>query len=474
LNSVPPRITNSFITEDFLLQNKFARTLYHGYASKMPIIDYHCHLSPHDIAVNRSFENMSVVWLAGDHYKWRAMRTLGVNEKYVTGNGTDQEKFDQWAYTVPYTMRNPLYHWTHLELKRYFGVEELLKPESSSAIYSKGNEMLKGKEFYTRGLLERMNVETVCTTDDPIDSLEYHKMAKKEGYKVGLFPAFRPDKSFAVEDAKVYRAYVEKLSEVSGVVIKRFPDLLVALDNRAEYFHSCGGRLSDHGLESLYYEEDSEYDPEQLFKDIIEGKNLNQQQRNTFKYHVLTALCKMYHKRGWTQQFHLGAVRNTNQRMLRELGPDTGFDSIGDYPQAVAMSKFFNNLDNTNELTKTILYNLNPAQNEVMATMVGNFNDGSVKGKVQFGSAWWFLDQKDGMEKQIDTLSNMGLLSCFIGMLTDSRSFLSFPRHEYFRRILCNQIGKDVENGELPNDEKWLGKLVSDVSYNNAKEYFNF
>jgi glucuronate isomerase len=474
LNATTPRISTSFITEDFLLQNKFARQLYHGYASKMPIIDYHCHLSPHDIAVNQNFANMSTVWLAGDHYKWRAMRTLGVKEKYITGNGTDEEKFDNWAYTVPYTMRNPLYHWTHLELKRYFGVEEVLKPETSKGIYAKGNELLKGKDFYTRGLLEQMNVETICTTDDPIDTLEYHKAVKKEGYKVGLFPAFRPDKSFAVEDPEVYKAYIAKLSAASGITINTFADLLSALDNRAEYFHSCGGRLSDHGLENLYFEEESAYNPETIFKSVIGGNKLNAEERSTFKYHVLTALCKMYHKRGWTQQFHLGAIRNTNQRMLRELGPDTGFDSIGDYSQATAMAKFFNSLDNTNQLSKTIVYNLNPAQNEVMATMIGNFNDGSVKGKIQFGSAWWFLDQKDGMEKQINTLSNMGLLSCFIGMLTDSRSFLSFPRHEYFRRILCNLIGKDVENGELPNDEKWLGQLVSDVCYNNAKQYFDF
>lgn len=464
----------SFITEDFLLQNKFARQLYHGYAAKMPIIDYHCHLSPHDIAVNRGFENLSSVWLAGDHYKWRAMRVLGVNEKFITGKGSDEEKFAQWAFTVPYTMRNPLYHWTHLELKRYFGVEDLLKPETAKNIYSRAGEMLKGKEFQTRGLIERMNVDTICTTDDPIDSLEYHKQAQKEGYKVGLYPAFRPDKSFAVEDPKTYKAYVEKLSEVSGVVIKRFSDLLVALDNRAEYFHAHGGRLSDHGLEHLFYEENSGHNPEQLFTSVMEGTQLTDDERAAFKYHVLLALCRMYHKRGWTQQFHLGALRNTNHRMLRELGPDTGFDSIGDYSQAYNMAKFFNNLDNTNQLAKTVVYNLNPSQNEVFATMMGNFNDGSTKGKMQFGSAWWFLDQKDGMEKQIDSLSNIGLLSCFIGMLTDSRSFLSFPRHEYFRRILCNQIGKDVENGELPNDEKWLGKIVSDVCYNNAKEYFGF
>jgi glucuronate isomerase len=471
LSSNTPRIASSFITEDFLLQNKFARQLYHGYASKMPIIDYHCHLSPHDIAVNRRFENMSTVWLAGDHYKWRAMRTLGVKEKFITGNGSDEEKFDQWAYSVPYTMRNPLYHWTHLELKRYFGIEELLKSETSKGIYSKGNEMLKGNDFSTRRLLERMNVEVVCTTDDPVDSLEYHQSVQKEGYKVKLLPAFRPDKSFAVEDPKTYKSYIQRLSEVSGTEIKSLDDLLSALQKRVDFFHENGGRLSDHGLENLYYEESNE-SPDRLFTTVMSGEKLNTHQQNILKYHILTALCKMYHKRGWTQQFHLGAIRNTNQRMLRELGPDTGFDSIGDYQQATALAKFFNNLDNTNQLAKTVLYNLNPSQNEVFATMIGNFNDGSVKGKMQFGSAWWFLDQKDGMEKQINALSNIGLLSCFIGMLTDSRSFLSFPRHEYFRRILCNLIGSDVENGELPNDEKWLGKLVSDVCYNNAKEYF--
>lgn len=437
----------------------------------MPIIDYHCHLSPQDIAVNRQFKNISEVWLAGDHYKWRAMRTLGVNEKYITGDASDDEKFAQWAYTVPYTMRNPLYHWTHLELKRYFGVEDLLKPDTQKNIYTKTADMLKGDSFKTRGLLERMSVQVICTTDDPTDSLEYHQAVQKENYKIKLFPAFRPDKAFAVEDPKAYRVYVDKLSQVSGVVIKRFSDLLVALDNRADFFHANGGRLSDHGLENLYFEEGN---PEEIFNKVLQGQQLDPKQNAAFKYHVLLELCKMYHKRGWTQQFHLGAIRNTNHRMLRELGPDTGFDSIGDFTQAVSLAKFFNQLDNTNQLAKTVIYNLNPSHNEVFATMIGNFNDGSVKGKMQFGSAWWFLDQKDGMEKQINALSNMGLLSCFIGMLTDSRSFLSFPRHEYFRRILCNLIGNDVQNGELPWDEKWLGKLVSDVSYNNAREYFSF
>ncbi len=440
----------------------------------MPIIDYHCHLSPHDIAVNRQFDNLTSVWLAGDHYKWRAMRTLGVQEKFITGNGTDEEKFQQWAYTVPYTMRNPLYHWTHLELKRYFGVEELLKPESAQGIYRKANDLLATPSFFTRGLLERMNVVTVCTTDDPIDSLEYHQAAKKEGYKIGLFPAFRPDKAYAIEQPATYQAYIGKLSSVSGVEIKTYDDLVLALDRRAQYFHDNGGRLSDHGLESLYFEEDSPHRPDHIFQEVMGGKTVDARKVQTFKYYLLVDLCKLYHKRGWTQQFHLGAVRNTNARMLRELGPDTGFDSIGDYLQASAMAKFLNQLDNTNQLAKTVLYNLNPAENEVMATMIGNFNDGSVRGKMQFGSAWWFLDQKDGMEKQLNTLSNMGLLSCFIGMLTDSRSFLSFPRHEYFRRILCNLIGRDVERGELPADEKWLGQLVSDVCYHNAKNYFNF
>ena len=466
MSSITPRLASSFITEDFLLQNKVARKLYHDYASKMPIIDYHCHLSPHDIAVNRKFENLSVIWLAGDHYKWRAMRTLGVKEKFITGNGSDEEKFEQWAYTVPFTMRNPLYHWTHLELKRHFGVEDLLKPETAKEIYALAGEVLKRDDFRTRGLLEMMNVEAVCTTDDPTDSLEYHKGVAKEGYKIKMLPAFRPDKSFAIEDPANYRAYLEKLGD-----IKSYDDLINVLEKKVDYFHSCGGRLSDHGLENLYYEEGN---PDQIFKTVLSGKQANAHERAAFKFHVLTALCKMYHKRGWVQQFHLGAIRNTNHRMLRELGPDTGFDSIGDYSQATTLAHFFNHLDNTNQLAKTILYNVNPSQNEVFATMTGNFNDGSVKGKIQFGSAWWFLDQKDGMEKQINTLSNMGLLSCFIGMLTDSRSFLSFPRHEYFRRILCNLIGNDVENGELPNDEKWLGKIVSDVCYNNAKEYFNF
>ncbi len=464
-----------FLTENFLLQNEFAVKLYHQYAKDLPIIDYHCHLPPNEIAQNRQFENITKVWLEGDHYKWRAMRTLGINEKFITGNGSDAEKFDQWAYAVPYTMRNPLYHWTHLELSRYFGVNELLTPDSAKKIFKSTSEQLSTPEFATRSLLTKMKVEVVGTTDDPADSLEYHKQIQKDNFKTLILPTFRPDKSFAVEDASVYKTYLGKLSASAGIEISSFKNLIQALEKRADYFHNVGGRLSDHGLENLYYPENKNaFSAEKLFNKIFGGENLSKEEIHFFKYSVLIELGRIYHKHGWTQQFHIGALRNTNERMLAKLGPDTGFDSIGDFSQAVALSKFLNELDSTDQLAKTILYNLNPADNEVMATMIGNFNDGSTKGKVQFGSAWWFLDQKDGMEKQINTLSNLGLLSCFIGMLTDSRSFLSYPRHEYFRRILCNLIGKDVANGELPADEKWLGKLVADICYHNAHNYFNF
>ncbi|MEX2591755.1 MAG: glucuronate isomerase [Anditalea sp.] len=463
-----------FLDENFLLKGKFAQKLYHDYTKDLPIIDYHCHLSPKDLAENRQFENITQVWLAGDHYKWRAMRTLGIDEKYITGNASDKEKFIKWAEAVPYTMRNPLYHWTHLELQRYFGIDSLLTAETGEAIYEKTTALLQKPSFRTLGLLEKMKVETVCSTDDPIDSLEYHIQAKKDGLKPNLFPAFRPDKAYAVENPSSYREYVEKLGNVSGVNISRYSDLMEALKRRADFFHEQGGRLSDHGLEQLYFFDQGTYDIEALFKKLIQKQQLSPEEVNYFKFETLSHLSKFYHAKGWTQQFHVGALRNTNERMLGILGPDTGFDSIGDFSQSVALAKYLNHLDSTDQLAKTILYNLNPSDNEVMATMVGNFNDGSIKGKVQFGSSWWFLDQKDGMEKQINTLSNMGILSCFIGMLTDSRSFLSFPRHEYFRRILCNLIGEDVENGELPADEKWLGKMVSDICYYNAKEYFQF
>jgi glucuronate isomerase len=464
----------NFIHEDFLLQSDFARRLYHDYAKALPIIDYHNHLPPQEIADNRVFGNIGEVWLAGDHYKWRAMRALGINEKYITGSATDREKFVSWANTVPYTVRNPLYHWTHLELKRYFGVTDLLGPENAGAIFDLTTAKLQEPSHSTLGLLQQQNVESLCTTDEPIASLEYHKRIKTQGTSPKVFPTFRPDKAFAIEGGKDYMAYMALLSEASGISIDTYEGLLTALENRIDYFHTHGCRLADHGLEQLYCYQEGDFSSEDIFLKVREGRTISLDEVRYFKARILLFLGKTYHNKGWAQQFHLGAIRNNNKRLLTQLGPDTGFDSIGDFSQARALSGFLNELDNTDQLAKTIIYNLNPSDNAVIATMVGNFNDGSVKGKVQFGSGWWYLDQKAGMEEQMNTLSNMGLLSCFVGMLTDSRSFLSFPRHEYFRRILCDLIGKDVMNGELPADEKWLGKIVSDISYYNAKNYFDF
>lgn len=466
--------TASFLSEDFLLQSNFAKTLYHDYAKSLPIIDYHCHLPPKEIAENRQFENISQLWLAGDHYKWRAMRTLGIKEKYITGDASDYEKFNQWAYAVPYTVRNPLFHWTHLELQRYFSIHELLNPATADKIYTEVTEKLNTPAYATRSLLQKMNVEVVCTTDDPVDSLEYHQQIKKDKFGTLILPTFRPDKAYAIEHAAAYLQYLTQLTQVTGITINTYTDLLDALKNRIEFFSVTGCQLADHGLEQLYFFDSPPASIDVIFSKIKKQETLTPSEVQYFKFNTLLELCRLYHQKGWTQQFHLGALRNTNIRMLSILGPDTGFDSIGDFSQGVALGRFLNALDSTNQLTKTILYNLNPSDNEVMGTMIGNFNDGSIKGKIQFGSAWWFLDQKDGMEKQINALSNLGLLSCFIGMLTDSRSFLSYPRHEYFRRILCNVIGNDVEQAELPADEKWLGKIVSDICYYNAKAYFSF
>lgn len=471
---IPLQTHPTFLSDDFLLKNEFAKILYHDYAKELPIIDYHNHLPPAEIRQNKKFENISKIWLAGDHYKWRAMRTLGVKEKYITGDATDPEKFEKWAYTLPYTMRNPLYHWSQMELKRYFDVDDFLNPNNAQEIYFKTTEMLQEDRFTTQQILERMNVELVCSTDDPIDTLEHHEVYFHSKGQVQLYPAFRPDKSFAIENPEHYRSYLEKFSDRVGFEINSFDTLIEALSNRVEFFHSRGCRLSDHGLEKLVYSSDSRLSADGIFQKVLRGNQASPDEIEYFKFKVLKKLAKMYHAKGWVQQFHLGALRNTNSRMLKVLGPDTGFDSIGDFDQALALARFLNELDSTDQLTKTIIYNLNPRDNEVFATMIGNFNDGSVKGKIQFGSGWWYLDQKDGMEKQMNTLSNMGLISCFIGMLTDSRSFLSFPRHEYFRRILCNLFAQDVENGELPWDEKWLGKLISDICYNNAKNYFDF
>ncbi|NBB27118.1 glucuronate isomerase [Cellulophaga sp. BC115SP] len=464
----------NFLDDNFLLQTETARTLFHEYAKQMPIIDYHCHLPPDQIAEDKSFENLAQIWLYGDHYKWRAMRTNGINEAYCTGDKSDYEKYEQWAATVPYTMRNPLYHWTHLELQRYFGVNEVLNPSTAKDIYEKCTALLQTPEYSVRGLLNKMNVKVVCTTDDPLDSLEYHQKIKEDGVEVKVLPTFRPDKAMAVENVANFVTYVGKLEAVVGRSLSTLEEYLGALKERHDFFAEMGGKLSDHGLEQIYAEDYTEDEIAAIFLKIKGGSELTLEEQLKFKSAMLIHFAIWDWEKGWTQQFHLGALRNNNLRAMRELGPDTGWDSIGDFDQGRALSKFLGKLDENNQLAKTILYNLNPRDNELMATMIGNFNDGSVAGKIQFGSGWWFLDQKDGMEKQINALSNLGLLSRFVGMLTDSRSFLSFPRHEYFRRILCNILGNDVENGELPNDIPWIGKMVQDICYNNAKEYFGF
>ena len=466
----------SFIHEDFMLQSHAARELYHNHAEKMPIIDYHCHLNPEFIAKDRKFDNLGQIWLEGDHYKWRAMRTNGVDEHYCTGKDTsDWEKFEKWAETVPYTMRNPLYHWTHLELKRAFGVDELLSPKTAREIFDICTEKLRTPEYSARGLMKMFNVETVCTTDDPVDSLEYHLALKKEGFEVKVLPAWRPDKAMAVENPAEYRAYVEKLSKVSGVTIRKFSDLIEALRKRHDFFASVGCKLSDHGIEEFYADPYTQTEIESIFNKIYGGTELSKGEMLKFKSAMLYEGAIMDWEKGWTQQFHFGAIRNNNTRLFKQLGPDTGFDSIGDFTVAKNMSRFLDRLDVDNKLAKTIIYNLNPRDNDLVATMTGNFQDGSVPGKIQFGAAWWFLDQKNGMEAQMNSLSNLGLLSRFVGMLTDSRSFLSYPRHEYFRRILCNLIGNDVENGLLPASEmNFLGQMVENISYYNAKTFFNF
>lgn len=463
-----------FLDENFLLGSKTSQQLYHDYAAPMPIIDYHNHLPPEQIANDINFENITQAWLYGDHYKWRAMRTNGVDEKYCTGNAGDYEKFEQWAVTVPYTLRNPLYHWTQLELKRYFNIDDILDSGSAKEIYDEGTAKLQTPEFSVRNLLRKMNVRVLCTTDDPIDSLEHHKKIKEDGLEIKVLPAYRPDKAMNVDNTIAFNEYVSKLEASSNITVTVFDDYLDALKNRHDFFASMGCSVSDHGLEQLYAEEYTDAEIKSIFSKIRSGKELTWEENLKFKSAMLVNFAEWDWERGWVQQYHLGAIRNNNSRMLEQLGPDTGWDSIGDFSQAKSLAKFLNRLDKEDKLTKTILYNLNPADNELFATMIGNFNDGSVAGKIQWGSAWWFLDQKDGMTKQINTLSNMGLLSRFVGMLTDSRSFLSFPRHEYFRRLLCNLFGEEIENGELPADIAWIGKVIQDICFNNAKNYFNW
>ncbi len=463
-----------FLDDNFLLNNKSAEFLFNEFAKPMPIIDYHNHLSIEQIANDINFDNLTQIWLYGDHYKWRAMRANGVNEKYCTGTATDYEKFEQWANTVPNTLRNPLYHWSHLELQRYFNISKILNEDTSKEIYEEASEKLVTKEYSVRNLLRKMNVDTLCTTDDPTDTLTHHQKINADKFEIKVYPTFRPDKAMDINKTKDFNIYVNKVESVSDISISSYSDYLKALKSRHDFFNKNGCSISDHGLEQIYSEDYTITEINIIFDKIRFGKNLGHTENLKLKSALLNEFAKWDHEKGWVQQYHLGALRNNNSRMLKIIGTDTGWDSIGDFSQGKFLAKFLSNLDETNQLGKTILYNLNPADNELMATMMGNFNDGSVAGKIQFGSSWWFLDQKDGIIKQINTLSNMGLLSKFIGMITDSRSFMSFPRHEYFRRILCNLFGEEMENGTLPNEKKLIGDMIQDICYHNSKKYFNF
>jgi glucuronate isomerase len=466
----------AFITADFLLENDQAVRLYHEYARQMPIIDYHCHLPPGEIAEDKRWENLTQVWLYGDHYKWRAMRTNGVAERYCTGDASDWEKFQKWAETVPKALRNPLYHWTHLELKRPFGISDrLLGPETARGIWDLGNARLAEAEFSCRGIMRQMNVVLVCTTDDPVDDLAHHAaIAADKSFPIRVLPAWRPDKGMAVESPTAFNAWLDRLAAAADVDVKNFDSYLGALGKRHDFFHASGCRLSDHGLETMVAEDYTAGEIHAIFDILRGGRELDVPQTAKFKSAMLYEFARMDHEKGWTQQFHLGALRSNNTRQVQRLGPDTGFDSIADGHNARPLARFLDRLDREERLAKTILYNLNPADNEVMATMIGNFQDGSSAGKLQLGSGWWFLDQRDGMLRQLEALSNLSLLSRFVGMLTDSRSFLSYTRHEYFRRILCNLLGSEMARGLLPNDLDLIGRMVRDICYHNAAGYFGF
>ena len=461
--------------ENFLLQTKTAETLYHEHAKNMPIIDYHCHLDPKMIADDYQFRSITELWLSGDHYKWRAERTNGINEKYITGDANDWEKFEKWAETVPYTLRNPLYHWTHLELKTAFDISEPLNQNSAKRIYDACNEKLATKKYSARGLMRHYHVEVVCTTDDPTDTLEYHQAIKADKFDIKVLPTWRPDKAMAIKNSKIYRAYIDRLSRASGITICTYNDLIEALSQRQDFFAANGCKLADHGIDYFPWAECSALEANFLFQKILGGKELNGEEIEKLQTSLLLDLARMNAEKGWTQQFHYGAQRNNNTIMFKKLGPDTGYDSILSYNCSQAMAHFLDTLNTEGKLTKTILYNLNPTDNAIVATMLGNFQDDSIPGKIQFGSGWWFNDQIDGMEKQMNDLSLFGLLSRFVGMLTDSRSFLSYPRHEYFRRVLCNLLGNDVENGLIPESEMpRVCQMVEDICYNNAKNYFKF
>jgi glucuronate isomerase len=463
-----------FIHEDFLLSTKTARKLYHQYAEDEPIFDYHCHISPRDIAANRQFKNLFEIWLEGDHYKWRAMRTNGVAERFCTGSASPFDKFKAWAATVPHTLRNPLYHWTHLELKRYFGIAELLDEKTADKIWKKANEKLATPELTTQAILKKFKVKVVCTTDDPVDSLEHHRAFAAQGHPTKMLPAFRPDKALTVNQPAGFNRWVEQLAAASNVDINGFSAFVTALRKRHDFFHSQGCRLSDHGLNHCFADFCSEKTAAEIFARARQGEAVSPPEHGQFASFMMLVFGRLDAARGWTKQLHLGALRNNNVRLLKQLGPDTGFDSIGDFPQGQALAAYLDRLDQENALPKTIIYNLNPADNYAFATMIGNFQDGTIPGKLQFGSGWWFLDQKEAMEWQMNALSNLGLLSRFIGMITDSRSFMSYPRHEYFRRTLCNLIGRDMEGGLIPNDEKLVGPMIRNICYANAKNYMAF
>jgi glucuronate isomerase len=460
-----------FIHENFLLNNKTAERLYHNFSENQPIIDFHCHLSPSLIADDIQFKNLTHAWLEGDHYKWRAMRSNGINEKYCTGNASSYEKFEKWAVTVPAAIGNPLYHWTHLELARYFNIHELLSPKTSSRIYEKATSALNTSEYSIRSLLSKMNVEVVCTTDDPADNLEHH-LKLKDTFEIRVLPTFRPDNLIKITNPQIFKEYILKLEKASGFDIHSFDSLLEAIDSRHKFFHETGCRISDHGLDRFYFSVFSHAEIDRIFKKLLNSETISGNESEQYRTAVMLEICRMNHKRGWVQQFHVGAQRNNNTRMFRQMGPDTGWDSIGMAQDPAKISGFLSELDNTEQLARTILYNLNPADNEMMITMAGNFNDGSFPGKVQYGAAWWFLDQKNGMEKHLRDLGSLGLLRRFVGMVTDSRSFLSYPRHEYFRRILCNFLGEEVEKGLIPDEDELLKPLIEGISYRNAKEYF--
>jgi glucuronate isomerase len=464
------------ITENFLLESEAARELYFRHARELPIIDFHCHLPPAEVAGDRRFANMAEIWLAGDHYKWRAMRSNGVAERYCTGDATDWEKFEKWAETVPCLVRNPLYHWTHLELDRPFGIaDRLFGPDTARGIWGECNEKLAQPEFSARGIMKQMKVALVCTTDDPVDGLEAHRIVNEDAaFGVKMLPTWRPDKAMALEDPAAFNAYAARLEAASGMACPTWADFLDALRKRQLFFHERGCRLSDHGLETPYAEDCTESEAAAVYARARSGQAPTPDEALRFRSAMMHEFGLMNHALNWAQQLHLGPIRNNSGRMFRALGPDTGFDSVGDAPMAKALSKFLDRLDRDNRLARTVLYTINPAANMVLSTMLGNFQDGSVPGKMQFGSGWWFNDQMAGMLDQIETLSQTGLLSRFVGMLTDSRSLLSYPRHDYFRRILCNVLGGDVTRGLLPNDLDWLGGIVGNISYNNANRYFGF